>query len=93
MSTGAGCQFYEDKSGWHYKLQNYPYGASEEYTHYGVFRTFREASDHLHANHANPGGYSVRALPGCKHDLKRATGFGDIMCDHCGSFLSREEGK
>ena len=91
MSTGADCRIYEDKMGWHYKLQDYPYGETPSYAHYGTFRTFREATDHLFDNHANPGGYSVKALPGCKHDLQRRTSLGDTMCDRCGEYLGRKE--
>ena len=58
MSTGADCQIIEKKPGqWYYKLQCYPYGATEEYHESGPFRSEEAAEDHLHQHNANPGGH------------------------------------
>lgn len=65
MSTGFACTFTETKPGeWWYVLQNgdCPVGAwdwREFATAYGPFATCDLGSEHLRANHANPGGYSV----------------------------------
>lgn len=60
MSTGADCYFVETESGqWFYKLQQYPYGATEDYDSFGPFYTFDDAVAHLSAHHANPGGWAV----------------------------------
>ena len=94
MSTGANCRIKEKKPGqWYYELQQYPYGQTEDYDTEGPFKTFREADMHLDANHANPGGYSIHALPGCKHDLLRAYQFSGPHekhmrnCDRCGGYV------
>lgn len=94
MSTGADCRFIEKTPGkWYYELQQYPYGSNPNYDTEGPFRTFREAELHLHRNNANPGGYSVTALPGCKHDLTRKREFvahyetTTHECDRCGAHL------
>lgn len=64
MSTGADCYFYEKTPReWYYDLQEYPYGATEDYETYGPFATFRDARAHLHRNHANPGGYGIQRHP------------------------------
>lgn len=66
MSTGADCWFEEKPAGtWHYRLQCYPYGASEEYDTFGPFKSFEDARADLHANHANPGGFRVEHAAGC----------------------------
>ena len=58
MSTGADCHIREvAENQWHYTLQCYPYGATEEYDRYGPFPTEQDAIDHLDDNHANPGGW------------------------------------
>lgn len=58
MSTGADCIIEEREPGqWWYRLQQYPYGATEEYNEYGSFPSEAAAVEHLHKNHANPGGY------------------------------------
>lgn len=60
MSTGADCVFIEREPGvWYYRLQEWPYGEWPEYEEYGPFTSEDEANEHLHDNHANPGGYSV----------------------------------
>lgn len=60
MSTGADCVVEEREPGkWWYRLQCYPYGATEEYEEDGPFRSEEAAMDSLHRNHANPGGYST----------------------------------
>jgi len=60
MSTGAECCFVEKKPGeWYYMLQEWPYGENPDYETFGPFKSEDEANDHLSANHANPGGYSV----------------------------------
>ncbi len=89
MSTGANCTFVEKAKGkWYYELQQYPYGACEEYDTYGPYPTFKAAYTHLSRNHANPGGYSVSALPGCPHDML-VDGYekGDKSCDRCGKHI------
>jgi hypothetical protein len=91
MSTGADCVFYEKPRGqWWYKLQRWPYGESPGYDKSGPFATYREAEKHLSDNEANPGGWSVQALPGCKHDLARSEklAYADEIawsCDRCGA--------
>jgi hypothetical protein len=85
MSTGADCHFEEKKKGeWHYALQQWPYGENPDYDTFGPFPTFRKAMDHLDTNHANPGGYSIHALPGCPHDLVDTE---QEMCDRCGAWI------
>lgn len=91
MSTGAECRIIEKNHGqWWYELQQYPYGATEEYNTSGPFPTFKAAYDHLHRHNANPGGYWCEALPGCPHDLKHPVehplnGDKGFFCDRCGS--------
>jgi hypothetical protein len=63
-STGLECQFIEYKPGvWYYLLENWdsPKGGwdwRESATAYGPFPTWEEGREHLHENHANPGGSS-----------------------------------
>ena len=58
MSTGAGCHFIEKKPcEWYYKLQCHPYGETEESDEFGPFSTLEIGLNHLHDNHANPGGF------------------------------------
>lgn len=84
MSTGADCRFVEKTAGnWYYELQQWPYGSNPDYDTFGPFLTFRAAMNHLDRNHANPGGFSLAALPGCKHDLLRG-GWSSLECDRCG---------
>lgn len=60
MSSGADCHFREkNPNEWYYAIQQYPYGAVEDYDTYGPFRTFAMARKHLDNNHQNPGGWSV----------------------------------
>lgn len=74
MSTGANCRFTEVKPGqWTYWLQDYPYGATEEGQTFGPFRSFSEAYEHLHANHANPGGYSTYTHEQHVHEWKEGS--------------------
>lgn len=69
MSTGCECEFVEHEDGtWTYRLEDYhaPKNAWDwrEYsTEYGPFGSYPEATDHLHRNHANPGGWSVHKQP------------------------------
>lgn len=91
MSTGHDCRLYEKTAGkWYYDLERHTRG---EYDTEGPFPTFKAAKDHLGKNHANPGGYSIDALPGCKHDLTRPTEHRSIgestthYCDRCGAHL------
>lgn len=93
MSTGADCKFYEERPGqWFYKLQRWPYGETYDYDTYGPFTMFCEAQEHLSDNHANPGGWSVQALPGCPHDkLEKVSsptwnGF-THHCNRCGNWV------
>ena len=63
-STGADCSFEEKQPGqWHYRLQQYPYGQTEDYDEYGPFPTLDKAQEHLSDNHANPGGSYTRGHP------------------------------
>lgn len=96
MSTGANCRVYEKTAGkWFYDLQCYPYGATEEYDTQGPFKTYIEASTHLHDNNANPGGCSIDALPGCPHDLLRKSPFAGPnetfthYCNRCGGHVNK----
>lgn len=95
MSTGAECFFEETKPAeWHYKLQRWPYGEWPEFDDFGPFKTFGEAQRHLDDHHANPGGYSVNALPGCKHDLLIAREHDKLYpneCDRCGKIIEKGE--
>lgn len=92
MSTGLNCRIYEKTAGkWYYDLETY--SNRDEYDTEGPFPTFKAATDHLSRNHANPGGYSVDALPGCKHDLARPVEHrlngenATHNCDRCGAHL------
>jgi hypothetical protein len=95
MSTGAECRFYEKTPGaWFYKLQDYPYGANESYTHYGPFGTFKIAHTHLNNHHANPGGFSIDHSFPCKHDLISLhpdCPWNAKECDRCGESWPSEE--
>ncbi len=78
MSSGADCQFVEVKPGeWKYELQRWPYGALEEYDHYGPFPTFTTALTHLDDNHQNPGGFSVTMHPDHVHNGEQVTTWDD----------------
>ena len=58
MSTGAECYIQEVKPGqWHYAIQLWPYGQSQDFDKYGPFPTEQAATNHLRDNHANPGGW------------------------------------
>jgi len=60
MSTGANCTFKEKAPGeWYYRIQQYPYGETEQYDEYGPFPTLEAGEAHLQNHHANPGGYGV----------------------------------
>lgn len=91
MSTGAECKFYQSDDGqWRYMLQCWPYGASEDYDEYGPFPNFRAAHAHLHAHHANPGGYS--AWPNdkvtCQHPAAfRVSSADGEECEFCSRFV------
>lgn len=87
MSTGADCHFYQKKDGkWFYEIQEYPYGEMEDYEKNGPFSSFRAAVRHLDSHHANPGGYSVSPLPGCKHSART---HGE--CDSCGDLTDDKD--
>lgn len=93
MSTGADCEFFEKTPGaWFYRIQKYPYGATEDYTTHGPFPTFVAARKHLDRHYANPGGWSVEALPGCKHDML-VDGWrkGEKYCERCGGHVREKE--
>ena len=62
LATGADCSFFEKKDGWHYEVQKYPYGATEEYNEHGPFSSEERAKRHLDDNYANPGSYSIHPL-------------------------------
>lgn len=94
MSTGANCRIVEKTAGkWYYELQQYPYGETDDYDTEGPFKTYKEAHDHLGKNHANPGGHTTKALPGCPHDLLRESPWKDQhfthYCDRCGGFIDK----
>jgi hypothetical protein len=69
MSTGLYCQFLEVKRDqWYYLLEDgsAPKNAWDwrEYaTAYGPFPSEDAAIEHLHDNHANPGGWFTEKLP------------------------------
>lgn len=91
MSTGADCQFYEKEPGkWFYKMQQWPYGECPNYDKFGPFPTWLAAEKHMSYHHANPGGYSVSALPGCPHDLlvENMMPSGTWTCNRCGEYLT-----
>ena len=86
MSTGADCEFVEKDPGqWFYRLQAWPYGDWPIYDEYGPFGTFAEAHSHLCDHHANPGGFTLRAQPGCPHDLLQNKRDGSQGCSRCGA--------
>lgn len=96
MSTGANCRFVEEKPRqWFYYLQRYPYGETDEYDKEGPFQTFKEAHAHLGRHHANPGSFTISALPDCPHDLVTLTpdsGWRYAECDRCGhDFRNKED--
>lgn len=70
MSTGLNCTFEEVKKGvWYYVLEqdNAPKNAWNwrEYADaYGPFASEELARDHLHRNHANPGGSMTNSFAG-----------------------------
>lgn len=68
MSTGADCHIEEREPGkWYYKIQQYPYGATEDYDKHGPFSSFGAVQKHMDRHYANPGGYSVTCLtPQCE---------------------------
>lgn len=69
MSSGAECNFTEREPGvWWYRLQQWPYGDTYDFDEYGPFDTYKEASEHLHANHSNPGGHSTERHPDHVHE-------------------------
>lgn len=91
MSTGVDCRLYEKEPGkWFYDLGSY--GDRNQHNTYGPFWSFRAAKDHLSQNHANPGGYGLNPLPGCKHDITRPVlhriwNDPTHTCDRCGNSL------
>jgi hypothetical protein len=88
MSSNLNCRLYEKTPGvWFYDLEQY--SQRDEYDTFGPFPTFRAAKDNLSRLQTNPGGYSVKPLPGCKHDLLRAVDSPASRaythtCDRCG---------
>ncbi len=61
MSTGLNCEFFEfNPAEWYYALQNWtcPVGGDwmDDCSTYGPFKSYELADEHLHDNHANPGG-------------------------------------
>jgi hypothetical protein len=96
MSTGAECRIYEKTKGkWYYDLQCYPYGETDQYDTFGPFSHYAAAIQHLDKHHANPGGHSIDALPGCPHDMTRKPDMwmsGDdehlLECDRCGGSVT-----
>lgn len=92
MSSNLNCKIYEKTPGvWFYALEQY--SQRDEYDTFGPFPTFRAAENDLSRNHSNPGGCSIRPLPGCKHDLLRAVdspvhGY-THTCDRCGGTVDK----
>lgn len=88
MSTNADCRFYERESGkWYYEMQKWPYGENQDYDKHGPFSTWTEAHNHMHRNYANPGSYTISAIPGCEHDMTRtltSTSWECLRCGHIG---------
>ena len=64
MSSGADCSFTEVEPGsWTYDIQQYPYGAVEDYDHHGPFPSLVAAQAHLARFHGNPGGWTLYTHP------------------------------
>lgn len=65
MSTGLECNFVEYRPGvWYYILEQgdaprNSWDWRDFADCYGPFASYEQASKHLSANHANPGGYTV----------------------------------
>lgn len=79
MSTGAECRFDEVTPGqWTYWLQEWPYGDNPDGHTYGPFPGFERAYEHLHANHANPGGFNTNALPPDEHRHEWREGYAQV---------------
>lgn len=58
MSTGADCALEEREPGrWWYRIQQYPYGETEEYAEHGPFSSASAAERDLRSRYANPGGW------------------------------------
>jgi hypothetical protein len=93
MSSNLNCKIVERKPReWYYLLEQY--SQRDEYDEFGPFATFRDAENHLQRNHSNPGGCSIRPLPGCVHDLlrkveHRSDGDPTHVCDRCGSSVDQ----
>ena len=70
MSTGADCSFKErEPSVWFYRIQNYPYGETEEYSEHGPFYSFKSAERHLEKRYANPGGFMIDRHPDSTEEI------------------------
>ncbi len=88
MSSGLECLFVEPVEGrWYYILQDGSCPKScwdwrEHATCYGGFNSFDEASEHLFANHSNPGGYTKIPLAEFKFD--------DVFIKLIGSSITKE---
>lgn len=69
MSTGLDCHFVEvNPNEWYYELERGRWTDDDlvgtgEYDKFGSFPTFGVASQHLHDNHVNPGGFSLKPHP------------------------------
>lgn len=86
MSTVADCHFTERAPrAWFYTIRyRDDYSPDER----GPFPTFAAALRDLDKNHANPGGFSIRALPGCPHDMLAPVPYRmGMTCDRCGAFV------
>lgn len=91
MSSGADCSFFEETAGnWFYEIQCYPYGDNEDFDKHGPFSTFRQAERHLDRHYQNPGGYSISALPDCKHGSVQEE-YGQRECNLCGNILKESK--
>ncbi len=68
MSTGLDCYFEEKAHGEWYLYLEESYGSKPgiDYEEFGPFPTFAAAMQYLRDNFANPGGFSVHALPDTK---------------------------
>ena len=59
-SSGADCFFYEKEPGkWFYKIQQYPYGETEDYDTKGPFHSQEAALAHLDRHYQNPGAFNI----------------------------------
>lgn len=90
MSSGAECNFVEVKPNeWFLRLQQYPYGANENYDSYGPFKTFDDAYERL-SDFQNPGGYSTDVHSTHKHEYHNVMDWDGDTISQCVGCSQRE---